>query len=150
MALGVAALLAALVSHGKSLGRFVDVLDYEPKSAPAPRGITLALWADPITPVRSSGLAATTASVQFAARLYRAMMADRQSDAEILGALDALMGAYSADFTLGDQIRGIDLLGAYGASLAAVPGYIEHDHKTFRVIDLTVPLIVNDLWTQAP
>lgn len=149
MSLGVAALLSALVSHGKSLGRFVEVIDYEPKAAPQPRGITLAIWADPITPVRAGGLAATTVSVQFAARLYRAMMADRQSDLEILAALDALMGEYSGDFTLGDRVRQVDLLGAYGASLAAVPGYIEHDHKMFRVVDLTLPLIVNDLWTQS-
>lgn len=146
MTLGVTGLLATLVSHAKTLGRFAAVLDYEPKAAPDPHGVTLALWADPIEAVpEDSGLNSVTARVTFAGRLYRSMLKEPQSDAEILGALDAYMVALSGDFTLGGTVRNIELL-----AMAATPGYIVQDSKLFRTVDLRIPLIVNDLWGMAP
>ena len=144
-----AGVLAALVSHAKATGQFIDVRDYEPKSAPSAQGVTLAIWAGPMSPVLG-GLAATSARMEFTARLYRSMLAEPQSDRVILDALSTYVGRLTSDFTLGDSLRMVDLLGAYGDPLAYDMGYVEMDHKIFRLADIRVPLIINDVWTQAP
>lgn len=151
MSLGAAGILAAVVSHAKATGKFERVIGHEPKSAPG-NGLTCAAWAQPITPVsEASGLAATTVRLELAVRTYLNMLADPQDDIDIrsLEAVDALMAAYSGDFELGGQVRSVDLLGAHGEPLAVTPGYIELDSKLFRAFTITLPLIVNDLWTQA-
>ena len=150
MSLNLAGLQLAVMDHARRLGRFATVLDHEPTAAPGQRGVTVAYWLGPVEPIRASGLNSTSARVEFAARLYRNMFAEPQSDLEIIGALDTLMAAYSGDFTLGGLVRSIDLLGAYGAPLGATPGYATVGTTLFRVVDVVLPLIVNDLWTQAP
>lgn len=67
----------------------------------------------------------------------------------MIKALDALMTAYTGDFTLGNTIRGVDCLGTYGEGLRALGAYMRVDSQTYRVIDLTIPLIANDVWAQA-
>ena len=44
----------------------------------------------------------------------------------------------------------IDLLGAYGQKLSAQAGYITIDSHMYRIMTLTIPCVINDLWTQAP
>lgn len=142
-----AAVYAALLSHGRSLGRYAAVLDYEPKSRPAARGDTLALWAGPVEPV-TSGLSATSARLEFTARLYR-LMKDGVSDQGLLESVSDFVLSLSQDFDLGGQLRCIDLLGAYGAPLAYDTGYVVLDSTLFRIADIRVPLIANDVWMQA-
>ena len=62
----------------------------------------------------------------------------------------ALIGAYSGDFDFGGEagVRAVDLLGMTGTPLAAIAGYIEMDRKMMRVITITLPVVINDLWTQ--
>jgi hypothetical protein len=80
------------------------------------------------------------------------MLAEPQDaiDPAMLDAVDLLCGAYSAGFTLGGALRSIDLLGTYGAPLSAKAGYLTQDSKLYRVMTITLPCIVNDLWTQTP
>jgi hypothetical protein len=62
-----------------------------------------------------------------------------------------MMGAFSGDFDLGGVggVRYIDLLGSTGTVLGAVAGYIEIDKKMFRVMTMTIPIIINDAFVQA-
>lgn len=140
--------LIALVTHAKKLGVFTGVLDREPGSSPAKSGVTLALWAGPVTPV-TGGLNATSARMEFTARCYRSMLAEPQGDGAILAAASAFVGSLTADFDLGLSLRMVDLLGAYGEPLGYDPGYVILDDRLFRIVDIRVPLIVNDVWTQA-
>lgn len=152
MTLGAAGIMAAVVSHAKATGKFERVIGHEPKSAPG-NGLTCAVWAQPITPVpAASGLASTTVRLELAVRTYLNMLSEPQDDIDIrsLDAADALLAAYHGDFELGGQVRNIDLLGAHGDPLRVTPGYIELDSKLFRAFDITLPLIINDLWSQAP
>jgi hypothetical protein len=71
-------------------------------------------------------------------------------DLAVTGAVDQLMGAYSGDFEFGGNVRNVDILGAHGTGLGAVFGYARFDSTTYRVATLTVPLIINDVWTEAP
>jgi hypothetical protein len=74
---------------------------------------------------------------------------DEAIDPEMLNAVDQLFAAYSADFTLGDLVRHVDLLGAYGVPLEAVAGYLLVEGGEYRVMTIVLPLIVNDLWEQS-
>jgi hypothetical protein len=140
----------AIVSHSLSLGLFERVNFSEPKNSPG-NGLTAAVWLQSVNPVAvASGLAVTSARVEFTQRLYSNMLQEPQDeiDPAMLSAVDVLMGVYSADFTLGGTVRNVDLLGAHGPGLSALAGYLSVDNKMFRVVDVTLPLIVNDVWDQ--
>jgi hypothetical protein len=151
MALDIASITNALVSHAKGTGLFVSVNGHEPKNAPG-RGLIVAIWAQNIAPYPSGGgLDSTTTLLVFNVRIYLNMIQEPQDmiDQDILRATDELMRIYSGDFTLGDTVREIDLLGESGTALTAEAGYIEQDSAVFRVMTITVPIIVSDLWTQS-
>lgn len=151
--IGTSTVLDALVSQLMQLGIFDRVNQHEPKIAPGD-GITAAIWFNSGQPVRSSGLASTTVRLEFNLRLYTSMLAEPQDmiDPNLMQAFDTVIGVYSGEFTLanfGVTIREIDLLGSYGAGLSAQAGYVPQDNKLYRVVTITVPVIVNDAWDQA-
>ncbi|MDT0377229.1 hypothetical protein RM572_00365 [Streptomyces sp. DSM 42041] len=149
MGLPITTALDRLQSHAMRLGVFERVRLHEPKTAPG-KGITCAIWADSVTPVRSSGLNSTSVRLVLNVRLYAPMLADREdsTDRDLTTALDRLLAAYTGDFDLGGAVRHIDLLGTTGEPLGARAGYLEIDRKFFRVYTITLPLVVNDAWTQ--
>lgn len=152
MSLDSAAILAAVGSHAAASGRFDRVSGFEPKNAPG-NGLSFAVWVDRIVPLPgASGLATTAALVVLNARLYTNMLADPPDaiDPALVGATDALMTAYSGDFELGGQVRNVDVLGAHSEGLSAQAGYLEQDGKLYRITTLSVPLVVNDVWSQSP
>jgi hypothetical protein len=151
VSLGTKAILAAVISHAKASGKFERTLTHEPKSAPG-NGLTLAAWVQNLRPITSSGLASTSARLELSVRVYTNMLREPQDaiDTALLDTVDALMAAYSGDFELGGLIRNVDLLGEHGDPLSADAGYLEQDNKLYRVMVITLPLIVNDLWSQAP
>ena len=145
-------ILDSLVSDALTTGLFDQVNTHEPKSAPR-YGLTCAMWLDSIKPYAlMSGLNATSALLIFNARLFTSMLQYPQDaiDPAMIVAVDTLMTKYSGDFTLGDQVRNVDLLGESGYQLEAQAGYINQDSKLYRVVTLTIPLIINDAWTQSP
>lgn len=143
-------IFAAVHSHVSASGHFERVNDHEPKNAPGGK-LTAAVWIQDIGPAPAgSGLAATTARIEFNVRVYQNMTSEPQDaiDPAVLKATSALIAAYSADFTLDGKIRGVDLLGQAGIPLRARAGYLNQDGQMMRVMTLTVPLIVNDAWAQ--
>lgn len=151
--MNVAGIFDAQQSYALATGLFERVNTHEPKNAPG-RGLTAALWVQRIGPVpEGSGLSETTGIVTFTLRIYSDMLAEPQDaiDPNMLTAVDVLMTAYSGAFTLGGLIRNIDLLGAHSpGGLSAQAGYLNVSGKLNRVMDLTIPCVVNDLWSQAP
>jgi hypothetical protein len=152
MALDTSAILDALVSHAQASGVFEQVNGHEPKNAPTTKGLTAAVWIDRIEPLAAaSGLAATTARLAVNLRIYSSMRMEPEDaiDPNIAAAVSVLFTAYSGDFTLGGLIRNVDLLGQFGIGLHAQAGYLEQDRVMYRVMTITLPLIVNDAWDQA-
>lgn len=149
MALNAATLLSQVVSHMMTLGLFERVNKHEPKNAPG-NGLNAAVWVQTIKPVLTSGLGATSAQVVFTARIYKNMLAEPQDDIDpnLIRAVDVVMNSYSGDFDLGGNVREVDLLGEHGESLSAQAGYLDQSGKLFRIMDITIPLIINDVWTQ--
>jgi len=150
MALDLTTIRDYLVSHAQTLGVFGQVLGHEPVSAPG-SGLTYAVWMSELGPSQQgSGLAATSARLVFTGRVY--MPADTEPmddvDMQLTGAVDQLIAAYTADFTLGGTVRNLDLLGAEGAALRAVYRYLQLDSTVYRTANLDLPMIVNDVWAQ--
>lgn len=155
MTIGIASILNAVASHAKATAMFPDVLTHEPKSAP--QGGTCAVFVTSVVPWRErSGLNAVSAVVTMTVRIYASMLQDPQDDIDrdLLVASDTLMTAYAGDFELGGSDREIDLLGmaATAGTVNGVQikmGYINQDNKIFRIAEIQLPVIVNDVWTEA-
>jgi len=142
----------AVVSHALSTGFFERMNKHEPKTAP-PDGLTGAVWFASIEPVRSNpSLISTSVRLVVTVRIYCGMIQEPQDgiDEQVMTAVDALMNAYTGDFTLDGLIREIDLLGQHGAPLSALAGYLMIDKKMMRVVDIQVPMIISDAWMQVP
>lgn len=150
MALDIRTILSAVESHALASGYFADVNGHEPKSPPT-SGITAAVWVEQIGPARGgSGLNSTSSRLALYVRLYSSLVQQPVDaiDPDLMTALDALMAAYSGDFELGGLVRQVDLLGTYGDPLSARAGYLAEGGAEYRVMTITLPLIVSDLWEQ--
>ena len=139
------ALFQALESHAMSLGLFARVNLHEPANAPGSK-LSCSITLGPVAPYPAgSGLATVTFRFTFNVRLYSAMT-QRPLDAidpDLLAATVTLLGEYAGNFSLGGTVRDIDVL-----SLAANPVYLGQDGKEFRVMQITLPVIVNDVLTE--
>jgi hypothetical protein len=148
----VATIVSQLTSHAKKTGLFTSVNTHEPKSAPA-NGLTCCIWAETIGPVKGgSGLDITSAYVVMSVRIYMSMLQQPYDaiDPKMIQAVDKMMSEYSGSFTLGGNVRAVDLFGMYGTSLSSRAGYINQDGKMYRIVTISLPLIINDTWTESP
>jgi hypothetical protein len=136
-------------SHALATGLFESVNTHEPKR-PLTTGIYAAVWCEAVRPLASSGLGSTSGLIEFRIRIYSGMLQEPQDaiDPNVLKAVDTLLSKYSGDFSLGDSVRCIDLLGQSGTALSANAGYVLLSQTLYRVMDITLPVIVNDLWDQ--
>lgn len=137
-------------NHALRSALFEQVNTHEPKTHPANAPIC-AIWVDNIGPQPTeSGLAASSVRLIFNVRIYQNMISEPQDaiDPTVLAAAAALMEDYSGDFTLAGNVQSVDLLGRGGVPMQAQAGYINADGQMMRVMTITVPVIVNDAWTQ--
>lgn len=142
----------AISSHAQATGQFDKVTGHEPKNAPG-NGVWGAIWRQNTRAIAlASGLAATSARVLFIVRIFINMLSDPQDEIDPRqdAAADALFTELVGDFTLGGTVRNIDVLGEFGDPLDLEAGYLDQDHKLFRVVDIKIPVIVNDVWEQVP
>ena len=152
MALDSAAIIDAVASHAAATGLFDRVNQHEPTNSPL-SGLTAAVWVDKLGPARlGSGLAATSALLVLQVRIYSSVVQEPADaiDPNMLAAVDALMAAYTADFTLDGLVKQVDVLGSEGTGLEAQAGYLELTDAVYRVMTITVPIICNDTWEQQP
>ncbi len=138
-----------MVSHANASGFFETVNTHEPKASPN-AGLSAAVWIDVIRPAQSSGLNIASGLLVFVVRIYQNFISEPQDaiDPSVVAALDGLLTAYAGDFELGGNVRCVDLLGMAGVPLSSRAGYLNADGKNFRIVDITLPVIVNDLWTE--
>lgn len=143
------AVYSSAVSAAKKLGCFAEVIQHEPKAAPPSKAC--AVWTQSLTPVAAvSGLAATSGRLELRARIYLDFLGKPEDkiDPELVRLTSLLLGAYSGGFTFGGTVMEIDLLGGHGESLSATAGFIHHDGHVFRVMEISLPVIIDNLWTQ--
>ena len=153
MTIATASIVSAFITHLQASGKFDQALAHEPKNPPTGSGVTAGVMVQSIEPVPNifGALAATSVRVLFMVRLYRNMLTEPQDDidGQMLDAVDSIAGLVSGDFTLGDRVDFVDLLGQGGIGLQADFGYATLGQTVFRIADVSVPVIIGDLWTQA-
>lgn len=151
MAINTRAIVDAVRSHALATGQVERAAGHEPKNAPG-AGLTIGVWAQHLRPVpRASGLAATGVRLALNVRVYTPMLAEPQDeiDPRVLDLVDALMAAYNGDFTLGGLVQSVDILGVHGIPLDAQAGYLRIGSTLYRVMTITLPVIIADAWEQA-
>jgi hypothetical protein len=143
-----------VASHCATTGYFDRVSGHEPKNAPG-NGMTAAVWLGTLQPdPELSGLATTTPRLALSIRLYSPMLAEPQDgiDPGLIGAAHAVMANISGDYTLGGLVRNVDLLGMSATGgMGGEAGYLNQDGKLYRVVVITVPMILldSDAWSQS-
>ncbi len=119
-----------------------------PKGA---KGIAVWLYLDYIGPaVDQSGLTSTTGRIVFVARLLTPMIQKPEDkiDTNIGMAAAKVIEVLSGDFELGGSARCVDLLGATGNPMFAQGGYLDLAGAMYRMFDVMIPVIINDIWDQ--
>jgi hypothetical protein len=151
MTLDCAALLNAAAGHAASSGWFDQVNQWEAIN-PVGRGLRCDMWVDRLGPIpEMSGLNSSAARLVITVRVSSQTTQPMGGlDPAVLNAVDALMRAYTGDYSLGDLIEYVDVLGRHGLRLEGQAGWVKTDGGTAaRIFDITLPLVVRDLWAQA-
>lgn len=152
-------LIHATASHAAATGHFDQVQQGEFTGAPG-NGLACAVWVDSADPV-TSGLASTSMRIVLAVRIYHNAFTETPDviDPAAVDAVDTLLAEYIGDFTLGGVLRMVDIRGAHGVPLRVEAGYVTigagansggTSGRTYRVMTIMLPLIINDLYTEAP
>ena len=145
MPFNVTGTMRTLQSHLAAAGYFRHVQIGEPKSAPTQR-FTAAIDMVAIDP-HDITLAAICALYTMKVRVYDNMTHEPQEDVELEMAIvvDKVMNDLSGDFTLGGTVRGIDM-----AQLNTRWAFLEVDRTMYRIADISIPIIVNDVAVLSP
>lgn len=142
--------LRKLESLASATGLFERVNRHEPKNAPG-NGLSVGIWLQSINPVPSeSGQNATTGRVIFTLRIFRPALMEPLDDIDpdVGHAAGRVMEQLSGDFELGANVKYVDLLGATGTALSLQMGYLTIGNTPYRIGDITIPLVINDIWAQ--
>ena len=156
MSLDIAALVNAIRDLALETGLFAVINGHEP-ATPLPDGLDAAVWMQYMGPCKpTTGLSATAAAVIFVMRIYSPALDNAATPAD-LDAIDpavgdatsAMIGLLSGDFSLGETVFAVDLLGINGVSLSAKAGNIDVSGTVYRITDLTIPLLIDAVWPQS-
>lgn len=143
----VNALYAALESHAKLLNIFARVNTHDSENAPG-TGLSCSILLGPIAgDGKLSGQGSVSGTITFLVMVWNPLMQRPLEgvDPAVLTAVSTLLNEYSGNFTLGGTVRNIDLL-----NLRADPVYVNQEGTEFRVMQVTVPIAINDLWVMSP
>lgn len=151
----IALLYTAVGDVARQSNLFDRVDDHDSRNPPG-RGLTCQVLMGAFEPVgRASGLSVTAARMEFTVRIAapRMQSPDGKTDQAVLYAAAYLLAVYNADFDLDEVtpdglVRCVDVLGMYGDPLRIEPGWITDSELPYRVADITVPLILNDVFPQ--
>lgn len=154
MAFEIKSTLNAVASKMQASGYFAAVMIGEPKSPPTgggPHNIVAAIWMTRAGVVGTT-LTKTIESHVLTVRLYTDMLAEPQEDIEFgLAAVTSdFMSDLCGEYDLGATIRNIDIAGEYGTALSAEWGHVDVSGKMCRIVDVTLPLTVDDSGTFVP
>lgn len=151
-------LMSELCSVVQRLGHFDTCDSHEPREAPN-NALHAAFWLTSVRPARAaSGLASASTIVTVTGRVYvpagdGTSMPYDNIDQRMFAAVDRLLAAFCAKFTLGGRVRNVDIFGAHSPGLSAEAGYARFGGltgKSFRITTITLPLIVNDMYPEVP
>lgn len=135
--------LRMVQSYLSQSGLFAAQQIGEPKSPPAVGLAAAVFMAD--AGVAEVVLDSTIERHAVTIRLYRNMLAEPLEDAEIemANAASRILTDMYGDYDLGATVRAIDVAGIYGGGVHARWGYVEVSGVMFRIVDISLPLIID-------
>jgi hypothetical protein len=122
------------------------VNSHQPVNKPG-NGTTCSVWANTIESYsEGSGLSATAGLVTVNVRVFNTMAQAPYDgiDATVVNAAAIVLGVFSGSFTLSANVRNVDLM-----NLKGVAGYMDFGGGNTRVMTITVPMVINDVWAQS-
>lgn len=145
-------IIEAVQSRALSTGHHSSVLGAEPLAAAKIEGLALAVWVDGMAILPGRGLASASVLLSLYLRTYDAALTEYRDDIDprMMSAVADLFELFVGGFTLDGFVCKIDIKGEYGNPLSTSAGHLTLDRKIFRIYDVIVPLVVDDLWTEAP
>lgn len=151
MTVDVQSLVDGLISRAANLGVFDQVNAHEPMNPPG-NGITCSVWVQGFSPVAISGLSSTSIRVLFNVRAYTKGLQQPYDyiDPSVTQAMCVFVQGLTNGFSLGGTVYDIDLLGEFGVPLAGQAGYVTIASTIYRVITVSVPVIVDEAFDQSP
>lgn len=147
--LGISNAIAGKVS---ATGYFLSVTKHDWRSAPSEPGLVAAVIGQNITPLLSSGLASVSMRLEVIVRiLLKPGEPEDLIDFALLGGADAVMGAMISDSKIGitdGSVRCVDVLGSDGEPLRAECGWVDIGQTQYRMCDVFIPILLNDVWNE--
>jgi len=141
-----------ILAYAEQSGRFDSVNAHEPKNAPPdPTGCSFACWIQEIDPMgQMSGLHSASGVVVINARVYTGF---RQQpfdgiDPKVTSASMEMLARFGGSFNFGGAAgtRNVDIFGSSGFKLSCAAGFLELDRVVYRVMTVTIPVIINDMF----
>ena len=151
MAFKIKSTLQAVESYLLASGYFgSNVAVGEPKQPVAGAELSAAIFMGSTT-VAETTLTKIIEQHMVTIRIYRDMLAEPTESIEFeLGEVSSdIQSDLIGDYDLGETIRNIDIAGIYGAGMGATWGYVDLGGKMYRIVDISLPLIVDDSATMA-
>lgn len=145
------AIQKALATHIKALGGIERIQEHDPTNAPG-KGITACLVAATGDTGPPTGLDRSALRLVWTVRFLMPPGAPLGGvDPKLMGKAGGLVGRLAADLTLGGLVRAITLRGEGGSPRVEWRfGWVEIGGTLYRLLDVNVPLIINDLFPEAP
>ena len=136
-----------VISKLMASGAFDKVNSVEPTSPPG-KGFEAAVvfeGAEPYAP--AGGFSHLGMVYTILIRIYRNMLAEPQEhiDPDLLDISDVVFDKLAADYDLGATVRNVDFYGETGTGMSTRSGHLEVGGVVYRVLDIRVPVIVNDV-----
>ncbi len=131
---------------------FCDSVNTSEPLNPPGTGVICGIWVNKIGPTESSGLDKVSIRLELNVRLYTSLITIPSDiiDPNMLKACSGLMNAFVNDFDLTGLARQIDIFGNYGPGMDAQAGYLAQQGGVVnRVMTITLPIIVDDVWVEA-
>ena len=150
MVFDITATLRSIESKLLASGYFTAVTVGEPKAPVSARGVTAGVFLLNVA-VAALTLDGTVETHVLVVRLYALVLkepTDHRED-ELDAALANLEEDLLGDFDLGATIRNVDVGGEHGPGLSSAWGYLELGGDPHRIVDVTLPLVVDDSATLA-
>jgi len=142
MAFDITSTINVVVSFLQKRGEYSLVQIGEPKSPP--RGDLAAAVFVSDASVVGVTLQTTIEIHELTIRLYRNMMEEPEEDNElrISQAVTGIVSDLLGDYDLGASVRNI-AVGEYGRTVSATYGYLDVGGTMYRMVDISVPLVVD-------
>jgi len=150
-ALNIRAILARLTTYAETLGIFDAVfIGNSPTTLPA-SGLACAISVTSLTPsVAFSGLSSTSCVLTCNVRIYKNKMTAPIDlvDVAVWDAAEKMYGQLHTSVGLSGDAVVTDIFQIERIEMTAISGFVPGDSGFYQVVDLTVPIIFEDVWVQ--